>query len=752
MFLTNSFLECDVRPMTNFVSIRKSWTTPAGWMLASRLLQASICFAILGLSVGYGETVFISEPSLDTWFYPNSFSAGNRMLAPSFSGLQVDPETAAYMENSQQGPARLGMALFAFETPGLPAEANPGNLDIQSVRMTARIQSGSGGDLLYSSTSQTAHDLLSESLSDEFTTQKAFELFGVGWRDGYDGFSFGSSSSGEGFSEQTTPYSAADNGYVAYPIIGGSNNSSLDVSSSVTGGFSHTSATEMTGPFDAVPWSIGRPEGVAAGNIIPADTTVEFELDLNQPGVKTYLQQSMATGAVGFFISSLHRAAQPGTSGGGAYPQWYMKEAVGLFPNAEPATLTIEFSTAPDAITGDYNADGSIDALDYLAWKQAYGTTVAPNYGADGNGDGIVDVADYTVWQDSRSPGALSSRKVIPEPTTIFLLPFCASLYLLTRQRRQNRFAKLTGKRSGCENGRQNRHRILRGFTLVELLVVVAIIGILISLLLPAVQAAREAANRCSCRNNLRQIGLAVLNHHDSKGHLPPPKAGGQPTVDRGSTFVLLLPFLEESQIYDMYDFDKPINDPVNVAVTTSTLTTYVCPSMQPPTTAASGDGTPYGYGSYLISTRTDYLPLINNGAFDNVSSDHPYQLALRHITDGSSNTFLAGEINYAFADKEPVFTTGKALTPGVGGGFAWAQGYWILAWGHMASSTPTLFDNNELFRPPVTSRTFRSDHPGGVNFVMLDGSVHWISSDSDPEVRRALVTREGQEVASLSH
>lgn len=309
--------------------------------------------------------------------------------------------------------------------------------------------------------------------------------------------------------------------------------------------------------------------------------------------------------------------------------------------------------------------------------------------------------------------------------------------------------------------------RKARAFTLVELLVVIAIIGILVALLLPAVQAAREAARRCSCRNHLRQVGLATLNFHDTNRHLPPPKAtDAAATADFGGPLVLLLPFLEEGVLFESYDFEQPIGAPVNAPVTTSFVETYLCPSMRLPTLGSADGGLAFGPGSYLISTRTHYEAMYElNGAFANVIEGKPYRLGLQDITDGASKTVFAGEINYAYEaiDRLP------SLTDQGAGGFAWAQGYWLLAWGHM--STPAVDDPNFLpgeidayhglynnntepsddYDSRTGRRTFRSDHAGGVNFVLLDGSVHFLRDSADPEVRRALVTRAGQEVVSTS-
>lgn len=239
-----------------------------------------------------------------------------------------------------------------------------------------------------------------------------------------------------------------------------------------------------------------------------------------------------------------------------------------------------------------------------------------------------------------------------------------------------------------------------------------------------------------------------------------PPRAGvGDKFVNFGSTFVLLLPYLEESALYEGYDFHEAITHPANLPTTTATIGTFICPSMQPPTYHGTDGGEVFGYGSYLISTRTEYFKNKNqldkpekrpDGAFDSLHLDGGYQLSLKNITDGASHTLLMGEINYAY-ESLPAASEPMPTVTNDNGAFAWAQGYWALGWGHMATTKPILFNNSDDYGGIYGRRTFRSDHPGGVNFVFLDGSVHFITDDSDPELRRALVTRAGEEILSDS-
>ena len=295
--------------------------------------------------------------------------------------------------------------------------------------------------------------------------------------------------------------------------------------------------------------------------------------------------------------------------------------------------------------------------------------------------------------------------------------------------------------------------RLRFGFTLVELLVVIAIIGILIGMLLPAVQAVREAARRTSCSNKLRQIGLSSLNYENSFGKLPPPSfgkeiensGGGNPNDFQtlGSTFVFLLPYVEDSNRFDAMDLSLPVFDPVNAPFTQTRLELYLCPSMQWSENEAEG--------SYLISFSSEYLSPADymqeaDGAFVRTPKEghQQYSLRMRDIHDGTSNTFQFGEV-----DNGVTLLDFNGNPSGTGNeGHTWALGYWFNIRGNVEGdfNYQGTAPNFELFR----SKTFRSNHPGGVNFCMVDGSVHFVGDSIEKETLVSLVTRAGGEVASV--
>jgi prepilin-type processing-associated H-X9-DG protein len=250
-----------------------------------------------------------------------------------------------------------------------------------------------------------------------------------------------------------------------------------------------------------------------------------------------------------------------------------------------------------------------------------------------------------------------------------------------------------------------------------------------------------------SCQNNLKQIAQAVQNYHAAQSHLPPPTASDTNYSQLGSMFVVLLPYLEEANRFARYDMALTANDPRNLPITGHTVAAYLCPSMammrEAPLAACDEVLAP---GSYLISTRTEYgLYQELNGAFANPPADGPYELALRHITDGASHTLLVGETNYS--NVAWTWSNCPAMNGAIKWGeHAWAEGYWALSWGHMASDAPEAYNNSLKFSSPMSRRAFRSDHEGGVQFAMLDGSVRMLRNEIEPIIRDALVTRAGDE------
>jgi prepilin-type N-terminal cleavage/methylation domain-containing protein/prepilin-type processing-associated H-X9-DG protein len=305
-----------------------------------------------------------------------------------------------------------------------------------------------------------------------------------------------------------------------------------------------------------------------------------------------------------------------------------------------------------------------------------------------------------------------------------------------------------------------------RGFTLVELLVVIAIIAVLIGLLLPAVQKVREAANRMSCLNNLKQIALAAHTFHDTHKRFPngahlPVLVGGVPT--RGTNlWVELLEHFEQDNLYKKWDPDNRKNVAGGTNATQAqVIKLLICPSDSLPETVVdySATVTPswcwgfYGMSSYGGNAGTRSLPI------GNISRDGIFwidsRVCLTGIKDGSSNTLLFGERRHRdpeFDDRQPVVFPGTTPIAGYGKWGFVAGGAGAMANVTLHSAVPINYvmpsDGDRLALLNRCS-AFGSGHPGGANFAFADGSVRFLSDQMALPTLQALSTRTGGEVVS---
>lgn len=327
------------------------------------------------------------------------------------------------------------------------------------------------------------------------------------------------------------------------------------------------------------------------------------------------------------------------------------------------------------------------------------------------------------------------------------------------------------------------------GFTLVELLVVIAIIGVLVGLLLPAVQAAREAARRMQCSNNLKQIGLAMHNYHDTNSTFPFASASWPPGSDaiEGGTehswVVRILPYIEQTPLYNALDLSRPTG-PRNgilpatnknrIALESTFLSGFVCPSSPAGNARSMPTGARWAHapantqGLYYPLCAGTILPAQATGTLvppdcgcvkcfcvtetraaggppqtwfnahtysaaqhPGIANRGPTRIGIRDVKDGTTNTFMAGERLAercgwagAFSSNFPVFYTGQKI------------------------NSPTM--TKSLTSDWWVNCGASSSHTGGGLFLMVDGSVHFVSQSIDHRIYCALGDKGDGLVASL--
>jgi prepilin-type N-terminal cleavage/methylation domain-containing protein/prepilin-type processing-associated H-X9-DG protein len=288
--------------------------------------------------------------------------------------------------------------------------------------------------------------------------------------------------------------------------------------------------------------------------------------------------------------------------------------------------------------------------------------------------------------------------------------------------------------------------RMRRAFTLIEVLVVIAIIGVLVSLLLPAVQSSREASRRLQCTNNLKQIGLALLNYETNHKHFPSGyvsqyDSSGNDTGPGWGWASMILPQIEEAAIHNVIHFDLAIEHPNN-GVRVAVIPSYLCPTenQRQVWQAKRPDGTPIcevAESNYVAMFGTTEPGVDGDGMFFRNS-----KIAMRDITDGSSKTISVGERTHQlgratwvgsvtnavlFADDD---NTQAQAVPEVGAG---------MCLGHAGEGIGPGGSGGDV-------NQFYSLHGEGANFLFADGHVSFLLSSMDYPTYLALATRAGGE------
>jgi prepilin-type N-terminal cleavage/methylation domain-containing protein/prepilin-type processing-associated H-X9-DG protein len=323
----------------------------------------------------------------------------------------------------------------------------------------------------------------------------------------------------------------------------------------------------------------------------------------------------------------------------------------------------------------------------------------------------------------------------------------------------------LIGHRSSLSRApRVLSSRSKTGMTLIELLLVIAIIGTLVALLLPAIQAAREAGRRASCANNLKQLGVAVNNYESARQVYPPgAKWEGRTPEDKrrkhGSALVHLLPYIEQQALFDAFDFkqrsiDKAVFPGTDKRIGAEIIATYLCPS-------DAHDGQFEGIGIHNYAASNGPTEVYDNAACSCVHSWKSFEMAPiddyenfagpfsrlfaakcrpKQITDGISKTIFFGEV------RVPCSLHARS---------GWA--HTNNGNGYCTTLIPINHDTCNDFAPDACNRPcnwntevgFKSAHPGGAQFLFGDGSVHFLNESIDHQLYQYLGAKaDGQPVS----
>lgn len=317
------------------------------------------------------------------------------------------------------------------------------------------------------------------------------------------------------------------------------------------------------------------------------------------------------------------------------------------------------------------------------------------------------------------------------------------------------------------------------GFTVIELLVVITIIGLLVAIFLPAVQSAREAARATECRNNLRQMGMGLHSFHATHNVFPSGTvsrlANPSWTYTPGNTnsfpdeigpgwslFALLLPFVEQDPLYQKSRLDLPIMAPENESTRRTSVSLYLCPSDTGPrlidvTTCGSPPQagnlpaklTDAGVCSYVGSLGGGNSTDPNYGAYENLPFNGVFhrnsRIGVKDITDGTSNTIGIGERDSHFVE-----TSWVGVIPTQNPIYRHSPGTLCFNWRPPITTVLVHARSGAPNAPGSSPASFHALHRGGCNFLLMDGSTRVITDQIGLTTFRALCTRNNSEIISL--